>query len=162
MQKLVVASIFRRVLASVIDLGIASVAFLPVVVIFPGNDLILFLSFMTITCFYYHFSVKWQGSSVGQRLMGLLVVTNCGNSINTRIMLDRTVFQFLCPSVGISLMQIVSIADLGNISLAVVLLLQVCLTIFWGYWYTAAIFSPMKQTFHDLLCNTIVVVKSKQ
>ena len=161
MQRLVVASIYKRVLACVIDLGIVSVAVSPIAVVFSGNHLALFLSFMTITCSYYRFSMKLQGSSVGQKIMRLLVVTNCGNDINARTVLDRTVFQFLCPSIGISLMQIVNITDLGNVSLAVVLLLQVCLVIFWGYWYTVAIFSPMKQTLHDLFCNTIVVVKLK-
>ena len=160
MQSFVIASIFRRALASVIDFAITSVITAPIALIFPESRLMLFISFLVVTCCYHSFFItSFRCSSVGQKMMKLLVVTRCGNSIDIRTAFDRTITQFLCPSVGILLMQITDIIYLENITLVAVLLSQMCLAIFWGYWYILALFLPMRQTFHDLICNTIVIVK---
>ncbi|AGR79222.1 RDD family protein [Anaplasma phagocytophilum] len=155
MESLVLANPLRRLIASLIDIIIISVGTIPITFVTRGNDLASFLSLFVVACCYYVYSIP----SLGQKIMNICPVLRCGRPINPLIAFDRIALQFLCPAIAMLLLQIISIADPGGTVVATVLLLHSSVVLLWAYWYVSAVFSSQKQTLHDSLCGTIVIVK---
>ncbi|MCU7611695.1 RDD family protein [Anaplasma capra] len=153
MEELALASTPKRLLAGIIDLAIVSLPTYAASFVTRDSSWMLFLIFLGLTCCYY----TYMPTSVGQKIMRIRTVMRDGTGIKSGVIFNRTVSQFLCPTLAIILMQSLNIVDEGVAILSAIFLLQAAVLLLWSYWYAIALFSKRRQTFHDVIYNTVVL-----
>ena len=154
MKALLPASIPRRILATIVDIALISLAVLPIVILLDGGHLLSFAFFLVASCAYY---AKCSHQSLGQKIARIRVAMSAPKMITARVIFNRTLSQFLCPAIELLLLQIVSMFD-GVYVTSLALFLHIITTLFWIFWYLMGLFSPTASTMHDLLFGTTVVV----
>ena len=160
MKKLELASIPRRILANIVDIALVSCPTYLISSVMHGHGYALFLIFLVITCCYYtYMHVSPLKASVGQKILGISTVMCDGTAAKTGVIFNRTISQFLCPTVAILLLQSLDVVDAGAAILSMLFLFQATVLLFWSYWYAIALFSKKHQTLHDKVYNTVVLVK---
>ncbi|MGN7661438.1 MAG: RDD family protein [Anaplasma sp.] len=162
MENFTLASIPKRTLASAIDLSlIASFAYFVSSVIFHGHECALFLIFCTATCCYHtYLPVSSLGASLGQKIVGIHVAMRCTQKgIGVVLAFDRTMSQLLCPTVSVSLMRAIGKIEGDVLILSILFFLQVVVLFLWFFWYMVALFRKHRQTFHDIVYDTVVLSK---
>ncbi|WP_037352140.1 RDD family protein [Anaplasma marginale] len=160
MKKLELASIPRRILANIIDMALVSCSAHLIHAVTHDHGYALFLVFMVVTCCYHtYLYASPLKASVGQKILGIFTATCDGTVVKTGVIFNRTISQFLCPTVALLLLQSLDVVDAGPAILSVLFLFQAAVLLFWSYWYAIALFSKNRQTLHDTLYNTVVLVK---
>ncbi|ASI47444.1 MAG: RDD family protein [Anaplasma ovis] len=160
MKKLELASIPKRILANIIDMALVSCPAYLISSITHGHSYALFLIFLVITCCYHTYMyMSPLKASVGQKILGIFIAARDGTVAKTGVIFNRTISQFLCPTVAILLLQSLDVVDSGAAILSMLFLFQAAVLLFWSYWYAIALFSKKQQTLHDKIYNTVVLAK---
>ncbi|MGN7679067.1 MAG: RDD family protein [Anaplasma sp.] len=162
MEDFTLASIPKRMFASVIDFSvIAFFAYFVSSIIFQGHECALFLLFCAAMCCYHtYLPISPLGASLGQKIVGIHVATRCAQkSLGVTLAFDRTMSQLLCPTVSVSLMRAIGKIEGDALILSILFLLQVVVLFLWFFWYMVALFRKHRQTFHDIVYDTVVLSK---
>lgn len=160
MERYVIASLPRRMLAYLIDVVVISAVFLPFLLLVHRESALSFVFFILVTCAYHTYMTYKYTATMGQKLFRIRVVHCSDQSLNkATVAFDRALLQFLCPTLSALLSKAVTTFNTGVPLLSAILALHVLVVCFWACWYVTAAFVPQKQTIHDLLCNTIVVTE---
>ncbi len=165
-----IASIHRRLFAYVIDSIILQFLFSPLYVtinIFLDEHSLLvghlFYVFTHCSYFTYFLSSNAQATP-GQKLMNIYTINLDHYKIDLNLAFDRTISQHFIPI--LHHMTLVLIKSLktdtfnGN-ALIILYILYISTLSLDVLWDLMACFSKRKQTFHDILFNTTVVVAEK-
>lgn len=152
-----IASVHRRFCAYLIDVAILLIPTLLIVLLLGDFPLILHLSYMCINCGYFtYFISSTAQASPGQQLMNIYTITLDSSKIGLSLAFDRTISQFFLPMLNNS---IITFIKLFQTSVNALSTLEVIIVMLTFSWYLVACFSQKKQTFHDVLFDTIVVRK---
>ncbi|KJV69133.1 RDD family protein [Candidatus Neoehrlichia procyonis] len=154
----ILATIPQRIFANVIDSTILLIFIFPFSLISLDLPCIFLLYSITVNCSYYtYFLSSSTQATLGQKLLNIHTAKCNNNKIDTQTAFDRTLSEFLCPIIIMILTQIVNIAHKSSFIVITALFAQIVILVMYVYWYSIAIFSQKRQTFHDILFDTIVV-----
>ena len=153
-----IAPILKRVLASIIDHVILSIFNYPIALLLSETTIIPFSINMAISCYYYTYflSTKDQ-ASIGQKILKIHTKRCDNKKISTSLAFDRTLSEFLCPTIFMISIQIINMNIENNLIISLTFLITIFALILSVYWYAIALFSNKNQTLHDIIFNTIVV-----
>lgn len=152
-----IASVHRRFCAYLIDTAVLLIPTLLIVLSLGDFALILHLSYMCINCGYFTYFISSTAQATpGQQLMNIYTITLDSSKIGLSLAFDRTISQFFLPMLNNS---IITFIKLFQTSVNALSTLEVIIVMLTFSWYLVACFSQKKQTFHDVLFDTIVVRK---
>ncbi|OEY86530.1 hypothetical protein BIY23_03685 [Wolbachia pipientis] len=118
------------------------------------------LSIFTQCSYFTYFLSSDTQATPGQRLLNICTVKVDKQKIDLCLAFDRTISQFFFPALIYIPMTFFKernmlIDNMLLIAIYIILGLLILLNLLW---YLIACFSEKKQTFHDILFNTVVVV----
>ncbi|QGR02724.1 RDD family protein [Ehrlichia ruminantium] len=158
MKKNKTTIILKRITANIIDQIILSLINYQIAW-FIGE--ITFISFIinivSHCCYYMYFLSSEAQASIGQKLLKIHTIRCDHKKIDTKLAFDRTLSEFLCPSIFMINIQIVNM-DFNNSFITIAVFIVTTLTLILSiYWYFIALFSANNQTIHDIIFDTTVV-----
>ncbi|QXK91738.1 RDD family protein [Neoehrlichia mikurensis] len=155
----ILATIPQRIFANIIDSLVLLIFTFPFSLISLDIPCIFFLYSIAVNCSYYtYFLSSSTQATIGQKFLNIHIIKCNNNKINIQTAFDRTISEFLCPVIIMILTQIVNIFHKSYFIVIVALLFQMITLAMYVYWYLIAIFSHKRQTIHDILFDTIVVI----
>lgn len=153
-----ISSIQRRFFAYLID---SMILFIPAIVIafllinFP---LILHLSYLCLNCSYFTYFISTDAQATpGQRLMNICTVKIDYSKIDLNLAFDRSISQFFLTSLNSLVVNLISFFGAQGVLASILNILAVSIVLLTFSWYFVACLSKKKQTFHDMLFDTVVV-----
>ncbi|WP_425385262.1 RDD family protein [Wolbachia endosymbiont (group B) of Schoenobius gigantella] len=154
-----IASIIRRFCAYLIDRAILLIPNLLIRLLLKNFPLI---SSMCIDCSYFTYFISSKAQATpGQQLMNIHTISLDGSKIDLSLAFDRSISQFflsLLYNIIVILIELFQEQDVlinaFDILIVLLTILKVLLTL---CWYLVACFSKKKQTYHDMLFNTVVI-----
>ncbi|NUX01226.1 RDD family protein [Wolbachia endosymbiont of Madathamugadia hiepei] len=158
-----IASIKRRFCAYLIDVAILLILNLLIILLLKNFPLILDLSYMCVNCSYFtYFISSAVQATPGQQLMNIHTISLDGSKIDLSLAFDRSISQFflyLLKNVILILVGLFQEQDalVSVFNILVVVMVVVIEQLLFLCWYLVACFSQKKQTYHDMLFDTIVV-----
>ncbi|WP_339045547.1 RDD family protein [Candidatus Mesenet endosymbiont of Agriotes lineatus] len=156
-----VATIQRRFAAYLIDTAILLFPSCILLIVFEKFPVIFNVIHMSLNCLYYtYFISSANQATVGQQIMNIYVANLDKTKIKVELALDRSLSQCFLPLIVMILYKLSNIVESHTI-LHFLSILEVMILMLNTAWYLAAVFSSNKQTVHDILFKTIVVVKTK-
>ncbi len=172
-----IASIKRRFCAYLIDVAILLIPTLLIRLLLKNFPLISSLSYMCVDCSYFTYFISSKAQATpGQQLMNIHTISLDGSKIDLSLAFDRSISQFflfllrniiailigLFIVIPIELFQeqyaLISAFDILMVLLTILMVLLAILMVLLSLcWYLMACFSKKKQTYHDMLFNTVVI-----
>ncbi|MDN5248374.1 MAG: RDD family protein [Wolbachia endosymbiont of Tyrophagus putrescentiae] len=150
-----IASIQRRFCAYLIDVIILLIPTLLLTVLLQNFPLGLYLAYMCVSCSYFaYFTSANNQATPGQQLIGIRTINIDNHKISIHLAFDRSISQYFLPLLNKIQVILISLFEDFSDTFAILQMLITLLTI---CWYLVACFSKKKQTFHDMLFNTVVV-----
>lgn len=155
-----IASIKRRFCAHLIDMAILLIPILLIKVLLKNVPLVLDLSYIFINCSYFTYFLSSDAQATpGQQLMNIYTINLNNVKIDLSLAFNRSISQFFLPLLS-SIIDVLieffqdqsTLVDTLSVLIKAITLLIFC-------WYLVACLSKKKQTFHDMLFDTIVVKK---
>lgn len=156
-----IAKVQRRFAAYLIDTAILLFPTCILFIIFERFPIILNTMHMLLNCLYYtYFISSADQATVGQQIMNIHVASLNNTKIDAALALDRGLSQCLLPLIMMILYKLSGIVESHTV-LHFLSMLEVIMLTLGTAWYLIAIFSNKKQTVHDILFKTVVVVGKK-
>jgi uncharacterized RDD family membrane protein YckC len=157
-----IASIIRRFCAYLIDRAILLIPNLLIILLLKNFPLILHLSYMCVNCSYFTYFISSKAQATpGQQLMNIHTISLDGSKIDLSLAFDRSISQFflsLLYNIIVIPIELFQKQDvLINVFDILIVLLTVLMVLLILCWYLVACFSKRKQTYHDMLFNTVVI-----
>ncbi len=153
-----IASIKRRFCAYLVDVAILLIPTLLIILLLEDSPLILHLSYMCVICSYFTYFISSKAQATpGQQLLNIYTINLDNSKIDLNLAFDRSTSQFFLPllnSVAVILTEFLQDQEVLVNVLSALKVMIVQLTL---YWYLVACFSKKKQTYHDMLFNTVVI-----
>ncbi|GAT76521.1 putative integral membrane protein [Ehrlichia ruminantium] len=122
---------------------------------------ITFLSFIinivSHCCYYMYFLSSEAQASIGQKILKIHTIRCNDKKIDAKLAFDRTLSEFLCPTIFMINIQIVNMHINNSLITIIVFIVTIFTLILSVYWYFIALFSETNQTIHDIIFDTIVV-----
>lgn len=153
-----IASIQRRFCAYLIDVAILLIPTLLIIILLKDLPLILHLSYMCTNCSYFTYFISSEAQATpGQQLMNIHTINLDNSKIDMSLAFDRSISQFFLPLLNSIIVVLIeffqeqdALVNTLNTLKVIIMLLTLC-------WYLVTCLSKKKQTFHDMLFDTIVV-----
>lgn len=150
-----IASIQRRFCAYLIDVAILLIPTLLIILLLEDSPLILHLSYMFVNCSYFTYFISSKAQATpGQQLMNIYAINLDDSKIDLNLAFDRSTSQFFLPLLNSIVVVLTEFlqgqSECLNALKVIIVLLTFC-------WYLVACFSKKKQTYHDMLFNTVVI-----
>ncbi|WP_353289063.1 RDD family protein [Wolbachia endosymbiont (group A) of Pogonocherus hispidulus] len=157
-----IASIIRRFCAYLIDRAILLIPNLLIILLLKNFPLILHLSYMCVNCSYFTYFISSKAQATpGQQLMNIHTISLDGSKIDLSLAFDRSISQFflsLLYNIIVIPIELFQEQDvLINAFDILIVLLTILMVLLILCWYLVACFSKRKQTYHDMLFNTVVI-----
>ncbi|MDR2045993.1 MAG: RDD family protein [Rickettsiales bacterium] len=157
-----IASIIRRFCAYLIDRAILLIPNLLIILLLKNFPLILHLSYMCVNCSYFTYFISSKAQATpGQQLMNIHTINLDGSKIDLSLAFDRSISQFflsLLYNIIVIPIELFQEQDvLINAFDILIVLLTILMVLLILCWYLVACFSKRKQTYHDMLFNTVVI-----
>jgi uncharacterized RDD family membrane protein YckC len=153
-----IASIKRRFCAYLIDMAILLIPNLLIILLLKNFPLILDLSYMCINCSYFTYFISSAAQATpGQQLMNIHTVSLDGSKINLSLAFDRSISQFFLHLLNNVIAILIELFQEQNALVIALIVLGAIISLLTFCWYLVACFSQKKQTYHDMLFDTIVV-----
>ncbi len=166
-----ISSIHRRLCAYIIDSMIIISLLSPLYVIInifsdKYQLFIVYLFYIFTHCSYFTYFISSNAQATpGQKLMNIYTINLDHSKIDLNLAFDRTISQYFLPTLHhITLALIKSLeTDIFNGNMLIIIIYMLYLSTFLlnFLWHLMACFSKRKQTFHDMLFKTVVVVAEK-
>lgn len=154
------SSIQRRFIAYLIDVVVLLIPTLLLAILLKDFSSISYLLLTCVNCSYFTYFISSQAQATpGQLLMDVCTVNLDNSKISVNLAFDRSISQFFLPLINNMLAILIKIQD-SVISIDVLSILKLFITLLITFWYIVACFSSKRQTFHDMIFNTVVVRKS--
>lgn len=155
-----IASIKRRFCAYLIDMAILLIPILMMKILLKDIPLVFNLSYIFIDCSYFTYFLSSDAQATpGQQLMNIHTINLNNVKINLSLAFNRSISQFFLPLLNNVIAVLIeffqdqnALVDVLSILITAIILLIFC-------WYLVACLSKKKQTFHDMLFDTVVVKK---
>ncbi|XGA08305.1 MAG: RDD family protein [Wolbachia endosymbiont of Xenopsylla cheopis] len=156
-----VATIPRRFAAYLIDIAILLFPSCILFIVLEKFPVILNVMHMSLNCLYYtYFISSASQATIGQQIMNIYVASLDNTKIKVELALDRSLSQCFLPLIVMMLYKLSEIVENHTI-LHFLSILEVMILMLSTAWYLTAIFSNKKQTMHDILFKTVVVIGKK-
>lgn len=153
-----IASIKRRFFAYLIDIIILLIPTLFITISLKDFPLILHLSYMCVNCCYYTYFISSEAqATLGQKLMNIRTINMNNSKISLNLAFDRSISQFFLPSLNNVVISLIDFYKEHDTLLVFLTTLKLSILLLTLCWYLVAFLSHKKQTFHDILFNTIVI-----
>ncbi|AHX04947.1 RDD family protein [Ehrlichia japonica] len=157
-KRVKIATILKRVLASIIDHVILSLLNYPIVLLTNNITIIPFIFNILSSCYYYTYFLSSKAqASIGQKIFNIYTIRCDHKKIDTWFAFDRSLSEFLCPTILMISIQAVNMNINNSFITSIISLITMLTLIASACWYLIALFSQKHQTFHDIIFNTIVV-----
>ncbi|BAP00424.1 RDD family protein [Wolbachia endosymbiont of Cimex lectularius] len=153
-----IASIKRRFCAYLIDVAILLILNLLIILLLKNFPLILDLSYMCVNCSYFTYFISSAAQATpGQQLMNIHTISLDGSKIDLSLAFDRSISQFFLHLLNNVIAILIELFQEQNALVSALIVLRVIMLLLTLCWYLVACFSQKKQTYHDMLFDTIVV-----
>ncbi|WP_374698659.1 RDD family protein [Wolbachia endosymbiont (group B) of Limnophora tigrina] len=153
-----IASIQRRFCAYLIDVAILLIPTLLIVMLLEDFSLILQLTYMCINCIYFTYFISSKAQATpGQQSMNIHTISLDGSKIDLSLAFDRSISQFFLPLLSSVVVVLIELLQDQEVLVNALDILKVIIVLLTFYWYLVACFSQKKQTYHDMLFNTVVI-----
>lgn len=153
-----IATIQRRFCAYLIDAAILLIPTLLIVMLFKDFLLILNLLYICLNCSYFTYFISSKAQATpGQQLMNIYTMKVYNSKIDLRLAFDRSISQFFLFLLSNIIIVIIEFFQEEDILISILSILKVSIMLLTIYWYLIACSSIKKQTFHDMLFDTVVV-----
>jgi|GEM_PF-3294137 len=153
-----IASIKRRFCAYLIDMAILLIPNLLIILLLEDFPLILYLSYMCVNCSYFTYFISSAAQATpGQQLMNIHTISLDGSKIDLSLAFDRSISQFFLHLLNNVIAILIKLFQEQNALVSALIVLAVVMLLLTLYWYLVACFSQKKQTYHDMLFNTVVI-----
>ncbi len=150
-----IASIQRRFCAYLIDVAILLIPSLLIVLLIGDFPLILHVSYMCINCSYFTYFISSTAQATpGQQLLNIYTKNLDNSKIGLSLAFDRSISQFFLPLLHNF---VITLIKLFHTLVNVLSTLETIIVMLTLCWYLVACFSKKKQTYHDMLFNTVVI-----
>ncbi|WP_265021645.1 RDD family protein [Wolbachia endosymbiont (group A) of Icerya purchasi] len=153
-----IASITRRFCAYLIDVAILLIPTLLIILLLEDSPLILHLSYMCVNCSYFTYFISSKAQATpGQQLMNMYTINLDNSKIDLNLAFDRSSSQFFLPLLNSVVVVLTEFLRDQEVLVNVLSVLKVIIVLLTLCWYLVACFSKKKQTYHDMLFNTVVI-----
>ncbi|APR98293.1 RDD family protein [Wolbachia endosymbiont of Folsomia candida] len=153
-----IATIQRRFFAYLIDAAILLIPTLLIVILLKDFPLIFHLLYICLNCSYFtHFISSKAQATPGQQLMNIYTVNVDNSKIDLGLAFDRSISQFFLPLLSNIIIVIIEFFQEEDVLVNVLSILKASIMLLTICWYLVACLSIKKQTFHDMLFDTVVV-----
>ncbi|MBA8770712.1 RDD family protein [Wolbachia pipientis] len=153
-----IASITRRFCAYLIDVAILLIPTLLIILLLEDSPLILHLSYMCVNCSYFTYFISSKAQATpGQQLMNMYTINLDNSKIDLSLAFDRSSCQFFLPLLNSVVVVLTEFLRDQEVLVNVLSALKVIIVLLTLCWYLVACFSKKKQTYHDMLFNTVVI-----
>ncbi|WP_265027256.1 RDD family protein [Wolbachia endosymbiont (group A) of Bombylius major] len=153
-----IASIKRRFCAYLIDVAILLIPTLLIILLLEDSPLILHLSYMCVICSYFTYFISSKAQATpGQQLLNIYTINLDNSKIDLNLAFDRSTSQFFLPLLNSVAVILTEFLQDQEVLVNVLSALKVMIVLLTLYWYLVACFSKKKQTYHDMLFNTVVI-----
>ncbi|WP_353284649.1 RDD family protein [Wolbachia endosymbiont (group A) of Lasioglossum fulvicorne] len=153
-----IASITRRFCAYLIDVAILLIPTLLIILLLEDSPLILHLSYMCVNCSYFTYFISSKAQATpGQQLLNIYTINLDNSKIDLNLAFDRSTSQFFLPLLNSVAVILTEFLQDQEVLVNVLSALKVMIVLLTLYWYLVACFSKKKQTYHDMLLNTVVI-----
>lgn len=153
-----ISSIQRRFCAYLIDIVILLIPTILITVLLRDFSLIFHLSCMCINCSYFTYFISTNAQATpGQKLMDIYIINLNYPKIDINLAFDRSISQFFLPSLNSVIATLTDFSGEQDTLVNVLNILKVFIMLLTLCWYLVACFSKNRQTFHDMLFDTVVV-----
>lgn len=154
-----ISSIQRRFVAYLIDVVILLIPTLLLAILLKDFSSISYVLLACVNCSYFTYFISSQTQATpGQLLMDICTINLDNSKISVNLAFDRSISQFFLPLINNMLVILIKTQDF-LIPVDVLNILKLFITLLITFWYIVACFSAKRQTFHDMIFNTIVVKK---
>ncbi|AAW70734.1 RDD family protein [Wolbachia endosymbiont of Brugia malayi] len=153
-----ITSIKRRFCAYLIDMAVLLIPNLLIIILLKNFPLILDLLYMCVNCSYFTYFISSAAQATpGQQLMNIHTISLDGSKINLSLAFDRSISQFFLHLLNNVIAILIELFQEQNELVSALIILGVIMLLLTICWYLVACFSQEKQTYHDMLFDTIVV-----
>ncbi|ACN95905.1 MULTISPECIES: RDD family protein [Wolbachia] len=153
-----IASIKRRFCAYLVDVAILLIPTLLIILLLEDSPLILHLSYMCVICSYFTYFISSKAQATpGQQLLNIYTINLDNSKIDLNLAFDRSTSQFFLPLLNSVAVILTEFLQDQEVLVNVLSALKVMIVLLTLYWYLVACFSKKKQTYHDMLFNTVVI-----
>ncbi|WFW29971.1 MAG: RDD family protein [Wolbachia endosymbiont of Menacanthus eurysternus] len=153
-----VASLRRRFFAYLIDVVILLIPNLLVISLLKDFPLILYLVYMCINCSYFTYFISSETQATpGQQVMSIYTTSIDGSKIDLGLAFDRSISQFFLHLLNNIIAILIEFFQEKSLLVGIFSILGVIVLLLTFCWYLVACFSQKKQTYHDILFDTVVV-----
>ncbi len=153
-----IASITRRFCAYLIDVAILLIPTLLIILLLEDSPLILHLLYMCVNCSYFTYFISSKAQATpGQQLMNMYTINLDNSKIDLNLAFDRSSSQFFLPLLNSVVVVLTEFLRDQEVLVNVLSALKVIIVLLTLCWYLVACFSKKKQTYHDMLFNTVVI-----
>lgn len=153
-----IASIKRRFCAYLIDVAILLIPTLLIALLLEDSSLVLHLSYMCVNCSYFTYFISSKAQATpGQQLMNICTINLDNSKIDLNLAFDRSTSQFFLPLLNSVVVVLTEFLQDQEVLVNVLSALKVMIVLLTLCWYLVACFSKKKQTYHDMLFNTVVI-----
>jgi uncharacterized RDD family membrane protein YckC len=113
---------------------------------------------MCINCSYFTYFISANAQATpGQKLMDIYTISMNYPKIDINLAFDRSISQFFLPSLNSVIAILTDFSVEQDTLINVLNILKVSIMLLTLCWYLVACFSKNRQTFHDILFDTVVV-----
>ncbi len=153
-----IASIKMRFCAYLVDVAILLIPTLLIILLLEDSPLILHLSYMCVICSYFTYFISSKAQATpGQQLLNIYTINLDNSKIDLNLAFDRSTSQFFLPLLNSVAVILTEFLQDQEVLVNVLSALKVMIVLLTLYWYLVACFSKKKQTYHDMLFNTVVI-----
>ncbi len=153
-----IASIQRRFCAYLVDVAILLIPTLLIILLLEDSPLILHLSYMCVICSYFTYFISSKAQATpGQQLLNIYTINLDNSKIDLNLAFDRSTSQFFLPLLNSVAVILTEFLQDQEVLMNVLSALKVIIVLLTLCWYLVACFSKKKQTYHDMLFNTVVI-----
>jgi uncharacterized RDD family membrane protein YckC len=152
------SSVKRRFCAYLIDTAILLIPTLLITILLENYKLVLSLSYICLNCTYftYFISSKFQATP-GQQLMSICTISVANSKIDLKLAFERSISQFFLPLLNNITIILIGLVKDQDVLVNIFSTLMVSIILLTLCWYLVACLTKKKQTFHDMLFDTVVV-----
>ncbi|WP_341811872.1 RDD family protein [Wolbachia endosymbiont (group A) of Conops quadrifasciatus] len=153
-----IASIQRRFCAYLIDVAILLIPTSLIRLLLKNFPLISHLSYMYVDCSYFTYFISSKAQATpGQQSMNIHTISLDGSKIDLSLAFDRSISQFFLFLLRNIIAILIELFQEQNALVNALIVLGAIIMLLTLYWYLVACFSKKKQTYHDILFNTVVI-----